>query len=135
MGFIRIQGCPRPHHMTLRQRLKPLLGSTLTVYVPGSPKVGRLRGRLLNIGRDSFVIGTHSIGWESPFYIVVPAIARFRMHYEVVATAKDLGSLVGKLIGVGHDFVEFIQIPGSNVPTIFPLNSFTEVACSHQGEE
>ncbi|WP_255374557.1 hypothetical protein [Cohnella sp. OV330] len=51
----------------------------------------------------------------------------------MTAIAEDIGELHGRLIRVGKDFVEFIKMPGRRVPTLFPLNQFTEVVC--EGEE
>ncbi|WP_143151535.1 MULTISPECIES: hypothetical protein [unclassified Paenibacillus] len=135
MSSTQAQGCPNPLGKTLRQRLTPLIGSSMSVYTPGSAKPSRTRGRLHAVDDDGFTVAALQVLWEAPFYIVVPIVAQYRMPYEVVARGKNLGCLAGKLIAAGLDYVEFIQIPGSNVPTIYPLNAYTDVVCSHQGDE
>ncbi|AFC33237.1 hypothetical protein PM3016_6622 [Paenibacillus mucilaginosus 3016] len=129
------QGCPKPRPITLQQRLRLLLGKKVTVYSPGFPKLTRTVGVLTCVSHRNFKVGSRVFDYNTSFYIVLGCRASQRLPYEVVAAAEDIGSLTGKLICVGRGFVEFIQVPGRSVPTIFPLNRFTNVTCSEEGEE
>ncbi|WP_426449527.1 hypothetical protein ACP26L_31550 [Paenibacillus sp. S-38] len=130
-----IQGCPMPRPITLQQRLRLLLGKKVTVFSPGFPKLTRTVGVLTAVSQRNFKVGRRVFDFDTSFYIVHGRRTSQRLPYEVVATAEDIGSLTGKLLFVGRGFVEFIQVPGRRVPTIFPLNQFTSVTCSKEGEE
>lgn len=99
------------------------------------PKLTRTVGVLTAVSQRNFKVGRRVFDFDTSFYIVHGRRTSQRLPYEVVATAEDIGSLTGKLLFVGRGFVEFIQVPGRRVPTIFPLNQFTSVTCSKEGEE
>ncbi|MBB3112405.1 hypothetical protein FHS18_004506 [Paenibacillus phyllosphaerae] len=128
-----IHGCPAPQNITLVQRLQPLIGRTVTVFQPGFPRLTKTVGKLSNVTKSSFTVGTTVVAMQTSFYIVLNERVKRTLPFEVSATAEDIGELRGTLIRVGRDFVEFIQTPGRRVPTLFPLNMFTEVNC--EGEE
>ncbi|CAM3546328.1 hypothetical protein [Marinicrinis lubricantis] len=135
MNDISIQGCPAPQNISFVERLQPLIGRTVTVFGPGIPKLTRTTGKLCNVTPASFQVGSLKVVFKTSFFIVVNEPVRKVLPYDVTATAEDIGTLRGKLIRVGRNFVEFVQVPGRDVPTIFPLNLFTGVNCEQEHEE
>ena len=71
---------------------------------------------------------------QTSFFIVLNEPVRRTKPFDLTATAEDIGELRGRLILVGRNFVEFIKMPGRRVPTLFPLNQFTEVVCESEEE-
>ncbi|WP_248929578.1 hypothetical protein [Paenibacillus hamazuiensis] len=134
MSDIDIQGCPAPQNITFVQRLQPLVGRTVTVFQPGIP-LTKTTGKLSHVTADSFRVGTNEVDFNTSFFIVTNERVITTKPYDLTASAEDIGSLHGKLIRVGRNFVEFVKIPGRDVPTIFPLNLFTEVICEREHEE
>ncbi|WP_234414430.1 hypothetical protein [Paenibacillus sp. CAA11] len=134
MGKSNIHGCPAPQNITLVQRLQPLVGRTVTVFQPGFPKLTRTTGKLSNVTKSSFTVGTTVVVIQTSFFIVLNERVRRTLPVEVTATAEDIGELQGVLIRVGRGFIEFVQTPGRRVPTLFPLNLFTEVTCESEEE-
>lgn len=133
MSDISIKGCPAPENITFVQRLKPLVGRTVTVYGTGIPKPTKTTGILSNLTRSSFKVGKTTIAFKTSFFIVLNQPVRRIKPFRVTATAEDIAPILkGKLIRVGRNFVEFVQTPGRRVPTIFPLNLFTEVTCTRK---
>lgn len=135
MSNIDIQGCPAPQNITFVQRLQPLLGKTVTVFQPGFPRLTRTTGKLSNVTPSSFTVGSTVVQFQTSLYIVTNERVRMTKPFDLTATAEDIGELQGRLIRVGRNFVEFIQTPGRKVPTLFPLNLFTEVVCESDHEE
>ncbi|CAH1191163.1 MULTISPECIES: hypothetical protein [Paenibacillus] len=129
-----IHGCPAPQNITLIQRLQSLAGRTVTVFQPGFPKLTKTTGKLSNVTKSSFTVGSTVVAIQTSFYIVTNERVRRTQPFELTATAEDIGELSGILIRVGRGFVEFVQTPGRRVPTIFPLNLFTEVFCENEEE-
>ncbi|MDR9855540.1 hypothetical protein RJP21_18155 [Paenibacillus sp. VCA1] len=129
-----IHGCPPPQNITLVQRLQPLVGRTVTVFQPGFPRLTKTIGRLSNVTKSSFKVGSTVVAMQSSFYIVLHERVRRTKPFDLTATAEDIGELKGILIRVGRNFVEFMQTPGRRVPTLFPLNLFTEVICEREEE-
>ncbi|MMZ65356.1 hypothetical protein MKY59_17425 [Paenibacillus sp. FSL W8-0426] len=129
-----IHGCPAPQNITLIQRLQLLAGRTVTVFQPGFPKLTKTTGKLSNVTKSSFTVGSTVVAIQTSFYIVTNERVRRTQPFELTATAEDIGELSGILIRVGRGFVEFVQTPGRRVPTIFPLNLFTEVFCENEEE-
>lgn len=83
----------------------------------------------------SFTVGTTTVDTQTSFFIVLNERVKKTMPFDLTATAEDIGELHGRLIRVGRNYVEFIKMPGRRVPTLFPLNQFTEVICeSEEGE-
>jgi hypothetical protein len=132
---INIKGCPLPQNITLRQRLTGLVGKTVTVVTPGFPQLTETTGTLSRLTASSFTVGKLQVFFNTSFYVVLMSVAKQLKPYEVTVTAEEMGSLRGQLIRVGKNFVEFIQVPGNRVPTLFPLNMFTEAACSPERKE
>lgn len=128
-------GCPAPQPITIQQRLHSLLNKKITVFTPGFPKLTKTVGKLTRVSSDSFVVGTTQVFFDTSFYIVLPTRVTRVQPFDVSATAEDIGGLKGKLIRTGRNFVEFVQVPGRNVPTLFPLNPFSEVSCEEEHEE
>lgn len=135
MGDIDIQGCPAPQNITLVQRLQPIVGRTVTVFQPGIPRLTRTTGKLSRVNSSSFTVGSTEVAFKTSFFIVLNERVKMTKPYDLTATAEDIGELRGRLIRVGRNFVEFIQVPGRKVPTLFPLNLFTEVICEREDEE
>ncbi len=135
MSDIRIHGCPAPENITLVQRLKPMIGRIVTVFQPGFPRLTRTTGKLTNVSSTSFIVGETQVVIKTSFFIVLNSAVKSVKSFDLTATAEEIGSLKGKLIRVGKDFVEFVQAPETKVPTIFPLNQFTEVNCEHKDGE
>lgn len=135
MSDIDIQGCPAPQNITLVQRLQPLVGRTVTVFQPGFPQLTRTTGKLSQVTSTSFTVGTTEVVIQTSFFIVLNEPAKKTKPFDLTATAEDIGELHGRLIRVGRNFVEFIRTPGRRVPTLFPLNQFTEVVCEREDEE
>lgn len=135
MNDISIKGCPLPQNITLKQRLTGLEGKTVTVFTPGFPQLTETTGMLSHVTAGSFIVGKQQVFFNTSFYVVLQSVPGPLQPFEVAATAEDIGALGGKLIRVGKDFVEFIQTAGKRVPTLFPLNIFSEVTCSPAGEE
>ncbi|MCM3272765.1 hypothetical protein [Paenibacillus elgii] len=135
MSDISIHGCPAPKNITLVQRLQPLVGRTVTVFQPGFPELTKTTGKLSNVTPLSFTVGRTEVVIKTSFFIVLNERVKTEKPFDVTATAEDIGELRGKLIFVGRDFVEFVQLPGPIVPTLFPLNLFTEVMCERENEE
>ncbi|MFC0216340.1 hypothetical protein ACFFK0_28485 [Paenibacillus chartarius] len=135
MSDIDIQGCPAPQNITLVQRLQPIAGSTVTVFQPGFPQLTKTTGKLSNVTSSSFTVGSTAVDFQTSFFIVLNERVKATKPFDLTATAEDIGELRGKLIRVGKDFVEFIKIPGKEVPTLFPLNLFTEVICEREHDE
>ncbi|UJF35491.1 hypothetical protein [Paenibacillus hexagrammi] len=136
MSDNNIQGCPAPQNITLVQRLQPLLGRTVTVFTPGFPQLTKTTGKLSNVTATTFTVGTNQIFFQTSFFIVLRHPVKHVKPFDLTATAEEIGSLTGKLIRVGKDFVEFVQVPGKkDVPTLFPLNFFTEVRCEREHDE
>lgn len=127
--------CPAPQNITLIQRLRPLLGRTVTVYQPGMPKLTWTRGVFSNLTSSSFRVGPTQVFFLTSFFIVLNQPAQRVGSTRLTASAEGMGTFQGKLIRVGRDFVEYVWIPGKNVPTLFPLNLFTEVHCVPEDEE
>lgn len=84
---------------------------------------------------SSFTVGTTVVNTQTSFFIVLNEFVKKTKPFDLTATAEDIGELHGRLIRVGRNFVEFIKTPGRRVPTLFPLNQFTEVVCEHEGDE
>ncbi|GLI10669.1 hypothetical protein YDYSG_67050 [Paenibacillus tyrfis] len=135
MSDISIHGCPAPQNITLVQRLQPLVGRTVTVFQPGFPELTKTTGKLSNVTSLSFTVGRTEVVIKTSFFIVLNERVKTEKPFDVTATAEDIGELRGKLIRVGRDFVEFVKLPGPVVPTLFPLNLFTEVMCERENEE
>jgi hypothetical protein len=135
MGLMTLQGCPPRGSLSLRERLLPLIDRKVTVFTPGFPRLTKTTGELRQVCPDSFVVGTTRVFFNTSFYIVLHSIARSTRPFNVQATAEDMGTIRGKLIRTGCDFVEFVQVPGRDVPTLFPLNMFTSVSCEREHEE
>ncbi|GIP22192.1 MULTISPECIES: hypothetical protein [Paenibacillus] len=135
MSDIDIQGCPAPQNITLVQRLQPVVGRIVTVFQPGFPKLTRTTGKLSKVTSTSFTVGSTVVDFQTSFFIVLNERVKKTLPFDLVATAEDIGELHGRLIRVGRNFVEFIKIPGRRVPTLFPLNLFTEVVCEGEDEE
>lgn len=129
-----IQGCPAPQNITLAQRLQPVIGRTVTVFQPGFPQLTRTTGKLSNVTRTSFTVGSTVVDMQTSFFIVLNERVKQTKPFSLTATAEDIGELTGELIRVGRNFVEFVQTTGRRVPTLFPLNQFTEVVCERHGE-
>lgn len=129
-----IHGCPLPQPIPLFQRLQPLVGRTVTVFQPGFPRLTRTTGKLTKVTKTSFTVGSTVVAVQSSFYIVLNERAGRTKPFDLTAEAEDIGELRGELLRVGRDFVEFIQTPGRRVPTLFPLNLFTEVTCEQEEE-
>ncbi|WP_136605512.1 hypothetical protein [Paenibacillus dokdonensis] len=129
-----IHGCPAPQNITLVQRLQLLVGRTVTVFQPGFPRLTKTTGKLSNVTKTTFTVGSTVVAIQTSFYIVLNERAKRTLPFDVTATAEDIGELSGILIRVGRGFVEFVQTPGRRVPTIFPLNLFTEVVCESEEE-
>lgn len=129
-----IHGCPAPQNITLVQRLQPLVGRTVTVFQPGFPRLTKTTGKLSNVTKSSFTVGSTVVAIQTSFYIVLNERIKRTQPFDLTATAEDIGELSGILIRVGRGFVEFVQTPGRRVPTIFPLNLFTEVICEREEE-
>ncbi|MFB9324557.1 hypothetical protein ACFFSY_01210 [Paenibacillus aurantiacus] len=134
MSNINIRGCPAPQNITFVQRLQPLVGRTVTVFQPGFPKLTRTTGKLSNVTPNSFTVGSTVVVFQTSFFIVTNERVRKTKDCDLTATAEDIGELNGRLIRVGRNFVEFVQNPGRRVPTLFPLNLFTEVVCECEEE-
>ncbi|MBB6634202.1 hypothetical protein [Cohnella thailandensis] len=134
MGNKDIQGCPAPQNITLAQRLRPVVGRTVTVFQPGFPRLTRTTGKLSNVTPSSFTVGRTVVDTQTSFFIVLNEPVRRTKPFELTATAEDIGELRGRLIRVGRNFVEFIKMPGRRVPTLFPLNLFTGVVCESEEE-
>lgn len=130
-----IQGCPAPQNITLAQRLKPIVGRTVTVFQPGFPQLTRTTGKLSNVTSSSFSVGPTVVDTQTSFFVVLNEPVIKTKPFDLTATAEDIGELRGRLIRVGKNFVEFIKKPGRRVPTLFPLNQFTEVVCEGEDEE
>lgn len=135
MNDIDIEGCPAPQNITLVQRLQPIVGQTVTVYQPGFPQLTKTTGKLSNVTSSSFTVGSTVVVIQTSFFIVLKKRVKTTRPFDLTASAEDIGELHGKLIRVGRDFVEFVQMPGRIVPTLFPLNLFTKVICEHEHEE
>lgn|GEM_PF-3196454 len=135
MSDIDIEGCPAPQNITLVQRLKAIEGQTVTVFQPGFPQLTQTTGKLSNVTSSSFTVGSTVVVIQTSFFIVLKERVRTTKPFDVTATAEDIGELRGKLIRVGRGFVEFVQMPGRIVPTLFPLNMFTKVVCEREHEE
>lgn len=131
---IRLQGCPPRQNITLHKRLQSVLGKKVTVLSPGFP-LTNTTGVLRQICPDSFVVGTTRVFFNTSFLIQLHSVARMTRPFDVTASAEDMGVFHGKLIRSGIDFVEFVQVPGRDVPTLFPLNMFTSVSCEREHEE
>lgn len=129
-----IQGCPPAQNITLVQRLKPLVGRTVTVFQPGFPQLTRTTGKLSQVTSSSFKVGPTVVDTQTSFFIVLNEPVKRTKPFDLTATAEDIGELRGRLIRVGKNFVEFIKMPGRRVPTLFPLNKFTEVICENEEE-
>lgn len=134
MGNKDIKGCPAPQNITLAQRLRPVVGRTVTVFQPGFPRLTRTTGKLSNVTPSSFTVGRTVVDTQTSFFIVLNEPVRRTKPFDLTATAEDIGELRGRLILVGRNFVEFIKMPGRRVPTLFPLNQFTEVVCESEEE-
>lgn len=134
MGKNNIHGCPAPQNITLVQRLQALVGRTVTVFQPGFPRLTKTTGKLSNVTKSSFTVGKTVVAIQTSFYIVTNERVIRTKPFDLTATAEDIGELNGILIRVGRGFVEFVQTPGRRVPTIFPLNIFTEVICESEEE-
>ncbi|GGH11708.1 hypothetical protein [Paenibacillus segetis] len=135
MSNKNIHGCPAPQNITLAQRLQPIVGRTVTVFQPGFPQLTRTTGKLSNVTSSSFTVGSTVVNTQTSFFIVLNTLVKKTKPFDLTATAEDIGELHGRLIRVGRNFVEFIKKPGRRVPTLFPLNQFTEVVCEHEDEE
>jgi hypothetical protein len=135
MSAIDIHGCPPPQNITLVARLTPLIGKTVSVFTPGFPKLTKTTGKLSHVNAVSFQVGPDRVFMNTSFFIVLRTTARTVKPFDITATAEDMGTIKGKLIRVGRDFVELVQTPGKDVPTLFPLNMFTEVTCEREHEE
>ncbi|MFB5762424.1 hypothetical protein [Paenibacillus medicaginis] len=122
-----IRSCSVPQNITLVQRLQPLVGRTVTVFQPGHLWLTKTTGKLTNVSKSSFTVGTKVVAVKNAFFIVLNEQVKRTKPIELTAIADDMGELQGSLIQVGRDFVEFMQTPGRSVPTLFPLNKFTEV--------
>jgi hypothetical protein len=134
LGNKDIKGCPAPQNITLAQRLRPVVGRTVTVFQPGFPRLTRTTGKLSNVTPSSFTVGRTVVDTQTSFFIVLNEPVRRTKPFDLTATAEDIGELRGRLILVGRNFVEFIKMPGRRVPTLFPLNQFTEVVCESEEE-
>ncbi|MEK8127552.1 hypothetical protein WMW72_06440 [Paenibacillus filicis] len=135
MSNIDIEGCPAPQNITLVQRLQPIVGQTVTVFQPGFPQLTKTIGKLSGVTSSSFTVGSTVVVIQTSFFIVLKERVKTTRPFDLTATAEDIGELRGKLIRVGRDFVEFVQMPGRIVPTLFPLNLFTKVICEREHEE
>lgn len=122
-----IRSCQAPQNITLVQRLQPLVGRTVTVFQPGPLWLTKTTGKLTNVTKSSFTVGTTVVAVQTFFFIVLNERVKRTKPFELIAIAEGMGELRGSLIQVGRDFVEFMQTPGRSVPTLFPLNKFTEV--------
>ncbi|CAG7652519.1 hypothetical protein PAECIP111802_05244 [Paenibacillus allorhizosphaerae] len=49
---------------------------------------------------------------NTSFFIVLRIIAKNTKPFDVTPTAEGMGAFSGKLIRIGKDFVEFVQVPG-----------------------
>jgi hypothetical protein len=107
----------------------------VTVFQPGFPQLTRTTGKLSNVTSSSFTVGTTVVDTKTSFYVVLNELVKKTKPFDLTATAEDIGELHGRLILVGRNFVEFIKMPGRRVPTLFPLNQFTEVVCESDEEE
>ncbi|TLS49203.1 hypothetical protein FE782_26610 [Paenibacillus antri] len=135
MSDIDIRDCPAPVNMTLIQRLKPLAGRTVTLYQPGMPQLTKTRGVLRDVTLTSFKVGATKVFYKTSFIVELHSPAKRVRPRELTATAEGMGRFRGKLIRVGRDFIEFVRVPGRNVPSLFPLNLFTLVVCEPEDEE
>lgn len=129
-----IQGCPKPIHLTLKQRLAPLVGKQVTVHSPNLPEL-RITGRLNKVTSRSFCVGKAQIDMNTSFLIKIHASPRFLMPYLVEAVIEDLGTFRGRLAHVGKDYVQFVQGRSKRTISIIPLNLFTDVRCEELGDE
>jgi hypothetical protein len=129
-----IRSCQVPQNITLVQRLQPLVGRTVTVFQPGLLRLTKTTGKLTNVTKSSFTVGTKVVALPTPFFIVLNERVKRTKPFELAAIAEDMGELRGSLIQVGRDFVEFMQTTGRSVPTLFPLNRFTEVIWEDEEE-
>jgi hypothetical protein len=128
-------GCPIPTNVILVHRLCPLIGKTITVYTPGFPELTVVKGKLIKVTSDYIMVDSNKFQLDSLFYIDLNYKVTVTKPYDVTVTSAAIGSLHGKLIRLGKDFVEFVQVPGFDVPTLFPLNLSNTVRCEAEAEE
>lgn len=98
-----IQGCPPAQNITLAQRLKPLVGRTVTVFQPGFPQLTRTTGKLSSVTSSSFKVGPTVVDTQTSFFVVLNEPVKRTKPFDLTATAEDIGELRGRLIRVGKN--------------------------------